>query len=116
LETSFYWFSEDVVRFKIEVGVEEKCTKCNTVSDGFSAHATARRAWRAMTSLSLAGVYCACTFTREARMYVPLWCWIEFKAIFDSEIFVLSSGVDFSRVEDVDAVFVCERHQLLSNL
>ena len=27
LETSFYWFSEDVVRFKIEVGVEEKCTK-----------------------------------------------------------------------------------------
>jgi len=27
LETSFYWLSEDIVRFKIEVGFEEKCTK-----------------------------------------------------------------------------------------
>jgi len=27
LETSFYWLSDDVARFKIEVGVEEKCTK-----------------------------------------------------------------------------------------
>ena len=27
LETSFYWLSDDIVRFKIEVGVEEKCTK-----------------------------------------------------------------------------------------
>jgi len=27
LETSFYWLSEDIVRFKIEVGVEEKCKK-----------------------------------------------------------------------------------------
>ena len=25
--TSFYWLSGDIVRFKIEVGVEEKCTK-----------------------------------------------------------------------------------------
>jgi len=27
LETSFYWLSDDVVRFKIEVGVYKKCTK-----------------------------------------------------------------------------------------
>jgi len=27
LETSFYWLSEDVVRFNMEVGVEEKCKK-----------------------------------------------------------------------------------------
>jgi len=30
LEMSFYWLSDDIVRFKIEVGVKEKCTKCNT--------------------------------------------------------------------------------------
>jgi len=30
LETSLYWLSEDIVRFKIEVGVEEKCTKMLT--------------------------------------------------------------------------------------
>ena len=27
LEMLFYWLSEDIVRFKIEVGVEEKCTE-----------------------------------------------------------------------------------------
>jgi len=26
LETSFYWLSDDTVRFKIEMGVSEKCT------------------------------------------------------------------------------------------
>jgi len=30
LETSLYWLSDDIVRFKIEVGVEEKCTKMLT--------------------------------------------------------------------------------------
>jgi len=30
LETSLYWLSADIVRFKIEVGVEEKCTKMLT--------------------------------------------------------------------------------------
>ena len=30
LETSLYWLSEDIVRVKIEVGVEEKCTKILT--------------------------------------------------------------------------------------
>jgi len=30
LETMLYWLSEDVGRFKIEVGVEEKCTKMLT--------------------------------------------------------------------------------------
>jgi len=29
LEYMFHWLSDDIVRFKIEVGVEEKCTKCN---------------------------------------------------------------------------------------
>jgi len=27
LKTSFYWLSDDIVRFKIEMGVKEKCTK-----------------------------------------------------------------------------------------
>jgi len=27
LETAFYWLSDDIVRFMIEVGVLEKCTK-----------------------------------------------------------------------------------------
>jgi len=27
LETSFYWLSDDIVRFKIKVGVSEKCAK-----------------------------------------------------------------------------------------
>jgi len=30
LETLLYWLSEDMVRFKIKVGVEEKCTKMLT--------------------------------------------------------------------------------------
>ena len=30
LETSFSWLSGDIVRFKIEMGVEEKCTKMLT--------------------------------------------------------------------------------------
>jgi len=30
VETSLYWLSEDIVRFKIEVAVEEKCTKMLT--------------------------------------------------------------------------------------
>ena len=39
LETSLYWVSEDVVRFKIEVRVVEKCTKnVNTISDEFFPH------------------------------------------------------------------------------
>ena len=27
LESMFHWLSDNIVRFKIEVGVEEKCTK-----------------------------------------------------------------------------------------
>ena len=27
LESMFHWISDDTVRFKIELGVEEKCTK-----------------------------------------------------------------------------------------
>ena len=30
METSLYWLSENIVRFKIEVGVVEKCTKMLT--------------------------------------------------------------------------------------
>jgi len=30
LETSLYWLFEDIVSFKIEVGVEKKCTKMLT--------------------------------------------------------------------------------------
>jgi len=32
LETSLSWLSQDIVRFKIEMGVEVKCTKMYTVS------------------------------------------------------------------------------------
>jgi len=30
LETSFSWLSDDIARFKIEMGVEKKCTKMLT--------------------------------------------------------------------------------------
>ena len=30
METSFSWLSDDIVRFKIEMGVEKKCTKILT--------------------------------------------------------------------------------------
>jgi len=32
LETSLSWLSDNIVRFKIEMGVEEKCTKMYTMS------------------------------------------------------------------------------------
>jgi len=38
LETTLSWLSDDVVRFKIEMGVVKKCTKMSTPfhrSDGF---------------------------------------------------------------------------------
>ena len=31
LETSFSWLSEDIVRFKFEIGVVKKCTKMSTL-------------------------------------------------------------------------------------
>ena len=30
METSFSWLSDDIVRFKIEMGVVKKCTKMST--------------------------------------------------------------------------------------
>ena len=30
METSFSWLSEDIVRFKIDMGVVKKCTKMST--------------------------------------------------------------------------------------
>jgi len=41
LETSLSWLSDDIVRFKIEVGVGRNVQKCNVVSHAFSAHDTA---------------------------------------------------------------------------
>jgi len=68
LETTFYWLSEDVVRFKIEVGVEEKCKKYNTVFDGFSAPAsTARRTAMSADNVIIVGRRLLRTY-REARM------------------------------------------------
>ena len=41
LETSFSWLSDDVVRFKIEMGVVKKCTKMSIPFQmNFSAHAS----------------------------------------------------------------------------
>jgi len=37
LETSFHWLSDDLVRFKIIIGVGENMQKCNTVSDVFAS-------------------------------------------------------------------------------
>jgi len=47
LETSFSWLSDDVVRFKIEMGVVKKCTimstpfQMNFSSQKYASHATA---------------------------------------------------------------------------
>ena len=46
LETLLHWLSEDIVRFKIEWGWGEMYKNVNTISDGFSAHAIARRHYR----------------------------------------------------------------------
>jgi len=39
LETTLSWLSDDVVRFKIEMGVVKKCTKMSTPQMNFSGHA-----------------------------------------------------------------------------
>jgi len=57
LETSFHWLSEDIVRFKIEVGVEEKCTKMLTPFPVDFPHTPQHAVHGSMTLLSLAGVY-----------------------------------------------------------
>jgi len=45
LETTLSWLSDDVVRFKIEMGVVKKCTKmstpCQMNFSGHASHATA---------------------------------------------------------------------------
>jgi len=46
LETMLSWLSDDIVRFKIEMGVVKKCTKMSSISDEFfrtkyASHATA---------------------------------------------------------------------------
>jgi len=72
LETSFSWLSGDIVRFKMDMGVVEKCTKMSTP---FSMDFRTRQ-WRhitlslSMTSLSLAGVYCARTLLAGAYVNV----------------------------------------------
>jgi len=50
------WLSDDIVRFKIKVGVEEKCTKNVTPFPMDFPHTPQHAVHRAMTSLSLAGV------------------------------------------------------------
>ena len=37
LETSFYWLSDDIVRFKIEVELRSNVEKCNTISDDLAS-------------------------------------------------------------------------------
>jgi len=38
----FHWLSDDIVRFRIEVGVQEKCTRNVTLNtqNGHSSHST----------------------------------------------------------------------------
>jgi len=62
LETSFSWLSDDIVRFKIQMGVVKKCTKMSTpfLMD-FQHTPVTQQPSLSMTSLTLAGVYCAST-------------------------------------------------------
>jgi len=47
LETTLFWLSDDVVRFKIKMGVVKKCTKMSTQleinfsAQKYASHATA---------------------------------------------------------------------------
>jgi len=67
IETSLYWLSEDIVRFKIEVGVEEKCTKMLTPSSMDFPH-TPRHAI-IIDDVIVVGTRLLYTYiTREVRM------------------------------------------------
>ena len=60
LETSLSWLSDDIVRFKIEMGLMRNVQKCSHRFRWIfrTRHSTPSLS---MTSLSLARIYCACT-------------------------------------------------------
>ena len=66
LET-FYWLSDDIVRFKIEVGVEEKCTKTLTSFPMDFPHTPEHAV--IIDDVIIIGRHLLCTYiTSEARM------------------------------------------------
>ena len=61
METTLSWLSDDVVRFKIEMGVVKKCTKMSTPFQmNFSGHASHATAV-VIDDVIIIGVYCAST-------------------------------------------------------
>ena len=75
MEASFSWLSDDIVRFKIEMGVLKKCTKMSTPFQmNFSAQKYASHATAAVIDdviiIGRRRVYCASTvyITREVLM------------------------------------------------
>jgi len=67
METSLYWLSEDIVRFKIEVGVEEKCTKMFTPFPMDFLHTEEHAV--IINDVIIVGTRLLCTYlTREARI------------------------------------------------
>jgi len=71
LESMFHWLSEDIVRFKIKVGLTRNVPKYNTyiTQDAFSAHATARRTAMSADDVIIVGRCLLRRYiTREARM------------------------------------------------
>ena len=65
METMLSWLSDDVVRFKIEMGVVKKCTKMSTSQMNFSAQKYASNATAVVIDdviiIGRRRVYCAST-------------------------------------------------------
>jgi len=77
---SIYWLSGDIVRFKVKMGIEEKCTKMLTPFPMDFPHTPQHAVHGAMTSLALAGIYCArtllgrCVYKRVDVYMITLSC------------------------------------------
>ena len=67
VETSLYWLSEDIARFKVKMGVEEKCTKMLTPSPMDFPHMPQHAV--IIDDVIIVGRRLLCTYiTREVRM------------------------------------------------
>ena len=74
LETSFYWLSYDIVRFKIEVGISEKCTKCNsniTQNRFTAARRAAMTSWHRPAKGSFIRHYCVANSLGGCTLWAP---------------------------------------------
>ena len=106
LETSFSWLFDDIVRFKIDMGVVKKCTKMSTPFSMDFPHTP--RQWRhstpslSITSLSLAGVYCTstllgrCLCKRVDVYIITILCTWQIYALFE-RLLVVVVGRAFER-------------------